>query len=218
MARRVRRTTETTEDLDALVADYLLNRSTRERSSYHEDTYKKRFLALLAETGELQEGGHRILRLNEPVVFHEYKGGKSKERDIAGIRRVRRSSTSLNEERTMAFLAKKKMLDQCVTMQPVINEDAILAANFEGTISDDDLAKLYDESETFAFYFVEGDRSERRPASWSARPDDPRPGRCDPSGLAEVPTQPCRRGGPRHPSVRHAPAEPAHQPGSHRQP
>jgi hypothetical protein len=156
-ARSVRRKPTTTEDLDALVADYLLNRSTRERSSYHEDTYKRRFLALLAETGELQEGGHRILRLNEPCLFHEYKGGKVKEREITGIRRVRRGSTTLNEERTMAFLVKKKLFDQCVTMQPVINEDAILAANFEGTISDEDLAKLYDESETFAFYLVEGE-------------------------------------------------------------
>ena len=50
--RQVRRKKETTEDLDALVADYLLNRSTRERSAYHEDTYKRRFMVLLEETGD----------------------------------------------------------------------------------------------------------------------------------------------------------------------
>ena len=157
--RKVVRKTESTEDLDALVADYLLNRSTYERASHHADTYKRRFMVLLEETGELQEGGHRILRLNEPVAFHEYKGGKVKEREITGIRRVRRvGSTSLNEERTMAYLAKRKLLDACVTMQPVINEDAVLAANFDGQISDDDLAKLYDTADpTFAFYLVEGD-------------------------------------------------------------
>ena len=158
--RNVRRKKETTEDLDALVADYLLNRSTRERSAFHEDQYKRRFMALLEETGTLQEGGHRVLRLNEPVVFHAYKGGKAKETEVTGIRRVRRASTSLNEERTMAFLAKKKLLDSCTATIQVINEDAILAANFEGTISDDDLAKLYDESETFAFYLVEGEDKE----------------------------------------------------------
>ena len=156
--RKVVRKTESTEDLDALVADYLLNRSTRERSSYHEDTYKRRFMVLLEETGELQDGGHRILRLNEPVLFHEYKGGKAKEREITGIRRVHRvGSTSLNEQRTMAYLAKRKLLDSCTTTIQVINEDALLAANFEGEISDEDLARLYDTADpTFAFYLVEG--------------------------------------------------------------
>ena len=60
----------------------------------------------------------------------------------------------------MAYLAKRKLLDSCTTTIQVINEDAILAANFDGTISDDDLAKLYDESETFAFYLVEGEDEE----------------------------------------------------------
>ena len=45
----------------------------------------------------------------------------------------------------MAFLSARKMLDECTTTQVVINEDAVLAANFEGTISDDDLKALYDE-------------------------------------------------------------------------
>lgn len=157
MATRSVRRKKSTEDLDAQVSDYLLNRSTRERSAYHEDTYKRLFMALLEDTGVLQEGGHRILKLNEPVVFHSYKGGKMKESEVTGIRRVRRGSTSLNEERVMAFLAKRKLVDRCTSQITVINEDAILAANFEGVISDDDLAKLYDESETFAFYLVEGD-------------------------------------------------------------
>lgn len=141
-----------------MVADYLLNRSMSERSAYHSDAWKRRFMALLEASGELQEGGHRILRLNEAVVFHSYKTGKVKEIEVTGIRRVQRAgSTSLNEERTMAFLVKKKLLDECTTTVTVINEDAILAANFDERISDEDLAKLYDTSDpTFAFYLVEG--------------------------------------------------------------
>lgn len=157
--RTVRRKKETTEDLDAMVAEYLLNRSMSERSSYHSDTWKRRFMALLAETGELQEGGHRVLRLNESVVFHSYKAGKVKEVEVTGIRRVQRAGqTNLNEERTLAYLAKRKLLAECTTQVTVINEDAILAANFDERISDEDLAKLYDTSDpTFAFYLVEGE-------------------------------------------------------------
>jgi hypothetical protein len=61
----------------------------------------------------------------------------------------------MNEERTMAFLQKRKLLASCTVTQVVINEDAILAANFEGAISDEDLEKLYDKGDpTFAFYLI----------------------------------------------------------------
>jgi hypothetical protein len=156
MARRqVKRVDISTTDLDREVADYLLARSTEERSSHQTAAYKARFMKLLEQAGEKQEGGHRILHLNEPVIFYSYKTGKAKEITVSGIRRVRREGTSLNEERAMQYLAKKNLLDQCTTQVTVLNEDAILALNFDETISDADLATLYDDSETFAFYLVE---------------------------------------------------------------
>ena len=158
MARRqVKRVDVSTADLDHEVADYLLARSTNERSAHETNRYKAHFMELLEKIGELQEGGHRILKLNEPVIFYSYKTGKAKEITVSGIRRVHRSGQQLlNEERTMAYLRKKKLLDQCTTQVTVINEDALLALNFEETISDADLASLYDTSEpTFGFYLVE---------------------------------------------------------------
>lgn len=157
--RKVRRTKEPALDLDAQVAEYLLNRSTRERAAYHEDAAKRRFMVILEDIGELQEGGHRILRLNDPVVFHSYKAGKVKEINVTGIKRTYRTGqTTLNEDRTLAFLSKKKLLDACTTQVTVINEDAILAANFEGRISDEDLAALYDTADpTFAFYLIDSE-------------------------------------------------------------
>ena len=40
----------------------------------------------------------------------------------------------------------------------VLNEDAVLAANYEGKISDEQLASLYDEHEQYAFYLVTEDQ------------------------------------------------------------
>ena len=71
MTRRIRRPSPSA-DLDAEVGDYLLNRSMRERSSYHEGKWKAKFMDLLAESGERQEGGHRVIRLSEPLIFASY--------------------------------------------------------------------------------------------------------------------------------------------------
>lgn len=139
--------------------EYLLNRSMRERSAYHEGDIKTTLLEILAAVGEPDgdEGLHRKLLLEEPLEFTTYKAGKAKVTTIKGIQsQYRKGSMALNEERTLAYLAKRKLIAACTTTVTVINEDAILAANFEGTIPDDDLKALYDESDpTYAFYLIE---------------------------------------------------------------
>jgi hypothetical protein len=137
--------------------EYLLNRSMRERSAYYEDTYKKEFMAHLAEVGEPTATGHRMLTFEAPLEFVEFKGGKPVEKKIIGFERRKRSGQQvLNEERTMAYLSAKGMLDECTTTHVVLNEDAVLAANYDGRISDKDLQKLYDQGEdTYAFHLIE---------------------------------------------------------------
>lgn len=146
-------------DLMAVLAEYLQNRSVRERATYHEDTLKKSLMMHLETSGEIQEGGHRSLELDAPLNYVEYKGGKPKDKQVTGIERKRRQSASLNEDRTLALLKGLDLLDECTEVVVVINEDAILAANYEGRITDDQLKALYDESETFAFYLTAEDAS-----------------------------------------------------------
>lgn len=157
MPRKIRRPKAT--DLDADVSDYLLNRSMRERSSFRENQYKAQFMALLEESGEQQEGGHRVLRLSEPILFSSYNTtGKVTEKDVVGIRRVRREATTLDAERAMALIKAKGLEAECTKTEVVLDEDAILAANFDEKISDAALATLYDTSPpTYAFYLVEGE-------------------------------------------------------------
>lgn len=157
--RRVRRIKRTpVPDLAPAVQEYCLNRSTRERASVHENKLKAQLMQVLEQAGEPDgdEGEHRKLLLNEPVDFTTYKGEKGTKKTVIGIQRqFRKGSLTLNEDRTMAYLMKRKLVDTCTTTQVVINEDAILAANFEGDISDEDLKALYDEGNpTYAFYLV----------------------------------------------------------------
>ena len=130
----------------------------KERSSYHEDTLKKDLMAYIETTGELEEGGHRRVDLDEPLPFVTYKGGKPKPQFVIGLRRQARLSTSLNEDRTMALLKELDLVDACTEVVVVLNEDAVLAANYEGKITDDQLAALYDENKQFAFYLITEDQ------------------------------------------------------------
>jgi hypothetical protein len=152
-----KRPRQSTLDLETEVGDYLQNRSMRERSEYREKKGKEALMGVLEQAGELQEGGHRILRLTEPVPYAEYKGGKAKDRKVTAIRRVRRSSQRLNEVAAMALLTRKNLLAECTRTEVVLDEDALLAAIFEGKLTDAEASSIYDESENFAFFLVDDD-------------------------------------------------------------
>lgn len=141
-------------DLASKLQEYLQNRMMKERSSYHEDTGKKDLMTFIEMNGEMEEGGHRRVDLDVPMPHVTYKAGKPKEQVVVGLRRQRRQSTTLNEDRTMAFLKEMDLLDACTEVAVILNEDAVLAANYEGKITDEQLAALYDDSETFAFYLI----------------------------------------------------------------
>jgi hypothetical protein len=137
--------------------DYLSNRSLRERSEYHEGKLKKQLMSTLETQGELEGEGHRVIELDKPEEYFAVKEGNPVPKLVTGIKRQRRVSQSLNEERTMALLKEKGLLDSCTEVVVVLNEDAVLAANYGGQIEDDELTDLYDENETFAFYLITED-------------------------------------------------------------
>lgn len=143
-------------DLQPTVKDYLLNRSMRERSAYFEDQLKKALMTALDETG-IPEGSKKTLSLDEPLTYVEYRTGKPHEKTIVGIERRERVSNTLNHDRALVFLTQKgpDLLESCTTTIVVLNEDAILAANYSGQITDKELAGLYEESKTYAFYPTE---------------------------------------------------------------
>lgn len=156
MATRKRVVTRRSQiDLAPAVKDYLLNRSMRERSAYYEDKLKKELMAVLDEAG-LLEGGSKTLLLEESMVFVEYKGGNPKEKTIIGIERRERKSTVMNHDKAMALLERKGLMDECTSQILVINEDAVLAANYSKKITDKELAAIYEDSSSFAFYLTEG--------------------------------------------------------------
>ena len=139
-------------DLMGKLLDYLTNRSMRERSEHYEGTLKRELMTYIEQNGEEDDSGHRTVLLDDPVEFAQYKSGKVQAKRVTGIKRQRRASTALNEDRTLKMLKDLDLLDACTEVVVVINEDAILAANYQGQITDEALEACYDHSETFAFY------------------------------------------------------------------
>jgi hypothetical protein len=145
------------------VREYLLNRSMRERSDWHEKQIKQGLMEVIATAGlpDGDEGQHLKIDLPEPVEFVTYKGGKPTTTHVVAIQRqTRAGAMHLNEEKVMAFLAglkgaRKALYQECLATVQVVNEDAVLAANFEKRISDEELKGLYDESDpTYAFQLI----------------------------------------------------------------
>jgi hypothetical protein len=150
-----------TINIQRAVDEYCANRGMRERSEYWESRLKADLMAVLADVGQDQEGGHKVLDLDEPVRYVTVtKAGKQLQKWVTGIQRQRRVSQPLDEQRALAFLKQKGLLEACTSTVLVLNEDAILAANYSGDITDDELKGLYDEIETFAFYPVYGEGPE----------------------------------------------------------
>ena len=134
-------------DLAEAMKDYLQNRSMRERSAREEDARKKQLMAYLETHGD---------ELEIPTTpFVSYAKGSPVTKTIVGAKRTRRRSKVLDEDKAMALIKKAK-LDGCIQTIEVIDEDALLAANFEGHITDKQLAALYTENDTYAFNLVEG--------------------------------------------------------------
>lgn len=145
-----------TSDLDALVAEYLLNRSMAERAGSIEARLKAQLKEILAVEGRSEGETKKVLDLTHPIPYAQTKNGRVSQKLITGIELVTRTSTPLNPERAMALITEKGLVDECTETIVVVKEEAILAANFGDLITDQELASLYDESSNDAFFLQEG--------------------------------------------------------------
>ena len=99
-------------------------------------------MTVLEESGEADDKGNRFYHFPEPVD------------GVQGVKRERRLSQSLDEDAAMELIEKHNLQNSCLENIVVLNEDGLLAANFDGIISDKEMASLYDEKESFAFILV----------------------------------------------------------------
>lgn len=96
---------------------------------------KKRLQEAVVELGETDGRGHITLELDEDIK----------------ITNQRRESRTLNEELAEAILKEKNIYEECVKMVPVLQQDAIMAQVYKGTLTEQEIDELFPAKVTYAF-------------------------------------------------------------------
>jgi len=85
----------------------------------------------LKELGKADDNGHIVVEVND---------------DTTGIKKVihqRKVSKSLDMNVAEEVLKEKGLHDRCVMMVPVLDEEAIMAAYYEGLVTEEDIDKMF---------------------------------------------------------------------------
>lgn len=92
---------------------------------------KERLRDGLKELGEVDDRGHVVVEIND---------------DLTGIKKVvnqRKVSKSLDMSVAEEVLKEKGLHERCVMMVPVLDEEAIMAAYYEGLVTEEDIDKMF---------------------------------------------------------------------------
>lgn len=92
-------------------------------------------------------------RLREYVdgLESDDRGHRSTTIDGVKLTTQRRVSKALDMDAADKILTAKGIKDQCITMVPVINEDAIMAAFYENYLTEEDIDTMFPAKVSYAF-------------------------------------------------------------------
>lgn len=99
---------------------------------------KDRLREGLKELGEADDRGHVVVEVND---------------DLTGIKKVinqRKVSKSLDMDVAEEVLKEKGLHDRCVMMVPILDEEAIMAAYYEGLVTEEDIDRMFPAKVTWA--------------------------------------------------------------------
>lgn len=128
----------------SLVREYSGARAQTTLLSAREGELKRRLSTIVEEYGEADEKGHLWLQLPESA------GG------YISLQRQRRVSRALDEDKAERILAAAGITEQCYRMEPVLDQDAVMAALYEGTLTEAQIDEMWPQKISYAFVPVKG--------------------------------------------------------------
>jgi len=102
---------------------------------------KGRLTQSIDEFGAADERGHIVLTVPAEM---------SEEQDVT-IMKQRRVAKNLDMDVAEDILTRKGIRDKCIKMVPQIDEAAIMAAFYEGYLTEDDIDTMFPSKVTYAF-------------------------------------------------------------------
>jgi len=105
---------------------------------------KARLTEVVDELGEVDGRGHITFEVDDSVS------------GIKSISKQRRVSQSIDMDVAESILAVKELTADCVKQVPVLDEDAIMAAYYQGKLTEEDIDKMFPKKVSYAFLMNRG--------------------------------------------------------------
>lgn len=131
------------EDLRTSLRQYLSLKGEVELLTNRINTLKTRLTEHVETNGQTDDRGHVTLSVEDPI-----KGEVT-------LTKQRRVSKNLDITTAESLLAERGIKDQCIKMVPTLDDSAIMAAFYEGKLSEADIDSMFPEKITYAFIVKE---------------------------------------------------------------
>ena len=126
------------DDVNATAREYMMVKAEIAKMEKHQKALRDSLMQTIEMAGYEDDLGHKWIDLDEEIA------------GISGLQRQRRVSRSTDMESASEILHALDLWEECVTMVPVLNEDAIYKALFDERLTDADIDTIYPQTETFA--------------------------------------------------------------------
>lgn len=128
------------DSLTAEVMEYQSVKSQVDELSARQKQLRDSIMEVIEILGDPDEDGHIWLELD-----HEVNG-------TTRLQRRRRVTTVFNDERAQDILEKEGLLERCTEMVRVVDEDAVMAALYEGLLTDEQVDAMADHKVVWALH------------------------------------------------------------------
>ena len=134
------RSVENTEpELLSKVREFIAAKNQIDKLTKIQSDIKAELMEAVELYGEVDDKGS--FRLDLPEEIDGY----------VALSRQRRVSMKLDMDEAEKILNEKGLYQRCVKLEPVVDEDAVMSALYEGMISEEEIDTMYPKTITWAF-------------------------------------------------------------------
>jgi hypothetical protein len=119
------------DDLSSQVREYLKLKATMEALDTRQKELREKLFEQIDTNGFEDDKGNVILELDSTIE------------EVVRLEKQRRVTRKLDETKADELIAEKQLGDEVYEMKRVINEDALMAAHYEGKISEDEIDTMF---------------------------------------------------------------------------
>lgn len=127
------------EYLAAKVRHYRFIKDTMKSLTQDANKLRDELAQVVERYGESDGDGHVWVDLGDEVE------------GVSALKRERRVTTRLDEDEAERRLAAAGLTQRCIKMVPVVDQDEVMAALYEGLLTEDDIDAMFPKTVSWAF-------------------------------------------------------------------